>query len=167
MSLADELTKLEQLRRGGTLTPEEFDRAKRKLLDEPASPATAQSLAIIQAQNELAQLDRDWDRERERYMVADSYGHKHLPGRGGSLVSAVVVAAFGVFWLMMPGPESAFGMGGLFSLFGFLFIAVGVGLSLRAFAKADEYRNAHTLYQNRRKALLAREHANPSSVQRA
>ena len=39
MSLADELGKLESLRERGVLTQAEFDQAKRRLLDGPASGA--------------------------------------------------------------------------------------------------------------------------------
>jgi phage shock protein C len=41
MSLAEELVKLEALRDRGVLTPDEFNQAKRRLLDGPAAPAMA------------------------------------------------------------------------------------------------------------------------------
>jgi phage shock protein PspC (stress-responsive transcriptional regulator) len=51
MSLADELLKLEQLRERGSLTAEEFERAKARLLgtgaDPMVSPKLAQSLTSL------------------------------------------------------------------------------------------------------------------------
>lgn len=44
MSLADELLKLEQLRERGSLTAEEFDQAKARLLGTGVSPKLAQSI---------------------------------------------------------------------------------------------------------------------------
>ncbi len=51
MSLADELIKLEQLRERGTLTPEEFDRAKARLL-EAGAPLT-EPPPLVQSLNRL------------------------------------------------------------------------------------------------------------------
>ncbi|PXW98615.1 phage shock protein C (PspC) family protein [Sphaerotilus hippei] len=41
MSLADDLLKLEQLRERGVLDPEEFELAKRRILEAPAAPPAA------------------------------------------------------------------------------------------------------------------------------
>ena len=57
MSLADELIKLEQLRERGTLTPEEFDRAKSRLLSPDPRPVVPSQLA--QAINRLRRNDGD------------------------------------------------------------------------------------------------------------
>lgn len=44
MSLSDELNKLAELRASGTLTDEEFTRAKERLLGAPGSPPRADNL---------------------------------------------------------------------------------------------------------------------------
>jgi len=49
MSLADELSRLEELRARGTLTDDEFQRAKTRLLDAPAA-GTASSDAVAAVQ---------------------------------------------------------------------------------------------------------------------
>ena len=46
MSLADELLKLEQLRERGSLTAEEFERAKARLLGTGADPMVSPKLAL-------------------------------------------------------------------------------------------------------------------------
>ena len=57
MSLADELLKLEQLRERGTLTAEEFDRAKARLLSP--DPAPLEPSEFAQAINRLRRSQSD------------------------------------------------------------------------------------------------------------
>jgi phage shock protein PspC (stress-responsive transcriptional regulator) len=47
MSIADEISKLEELRNRGVLSAEEFERAKRRLLDGGSVPGTAPGVAAI------------------------------------------------------------------------------------------------------------------------
>src|SRR4051794_11923089 len=97
MSLADELAKLADLRRNGELTDAEYERAKAALLggaaaapEQPLAAHLADQLAEVRHQNELAQIDREWAMERERYLVADRYGRRHVPTAGGGVGAAVV-----------------------------------------------------------------------------
>jgi len=57
MSLADELLKLEQLRERGSLTSEEFERAKTRLLGTGAAPV--QSPRLAQSLNRLRRSSTD------------------------------------------------------------------------------------------------------------
>jgi len=57
MSLADELLKLEQLRERGSLTAEEFERAKARLLGTGADPMVSPKLA--QSLNSLRRSSTD------------------------------------------------------------------------------------------------------------
>jgi len=57
MSLADELLKLEQLRERGSLTAEEFERAKARLLGTGADPVVSSKLA--QSLNSLRRSNTD------------------------------------------------------------------------------------------------------------
>ncbi|MDO9146261.1 MAG: PspC domain-containing protein [Hydrogenophaga sp.] len=57
MSLADELLKLEQLRERGSLTSEEFERAKTRLLGTGAAPVGSTRLA--QSLNSLRRSSTD------------------------------------------------------------------------------------------------------------
>src|SRR5205085_1477539 len=103
MSLADEIKKLEELRWNGTLTDDEFARAKASLLaahGAPAEPAAAGGdaavagnlagqLAEVRYQNELARIDREWEAEKEQYAVTDRYGRRQLPTTGMGIGIAV------------------------------------------------------------------------------
>jgi hypothetical protein len=150
MSIADELLKLHTLHKEGMLTDEELERAKASLLENPSGPA-ADQLEEIRRQNEIAQLDREWQIERERYMVSGRYGYRYTPNKAASVIGGIVIAAFGTFWTIM-----AAGMGApfFFPLFGVLFVLAGVGMSVYSFVKAGQYAEAYRRYQHRRAALM-------------
>lgn len=161
MSISDELQKLDELHRNGALSRDEFEIAKRKVLEGSPS-ADSDQLEEIKAQNELAQLDRGWELERENYMVTGKYGNKHIPGQASSLFGGIFLVAFGIFWTVMAssitssgfGPGPGGGFSSFFPLFGVLFILFGIGVSITGFIKAGKYRDAHEKYQRRRRALL-------------
>lgn len=172
MSLADELTKLEELRRGGALTDAEFAQAKAALLAGPAPAADpplaehlADQLAEVRYQNELARLDREWEMERQQYLIPDRYGRRHVPTTGmgvvGAVVGAVVGGAFGLFWTILTAsiassaPDfGAFAVArSIFPLFGVLFTAAAVGYGLYAYARAQKYDLAYRAYRARREKV--------------
>lgn len=182
MSLADDLAKLDDLRRSGALTDEEFARAKEALLNAPASAAQpppeplaehlSAQLEEVQFQNELAQLDREWEREREKYMIVGRYGQRYLPTTGGSAIGGFVIVGFGVVWTLIAsvmafGANQAFSDHGeglnpfsiipcAFPVFGVLFITFGIVLSVNSHKKAGEYRQAERAYQRKREEIHAR-----------
>ena len=109
----------------------------------------------LTAQNDLHALDREWELERETYMVTNKHGRRSLPTQSGSIVGGIVAAGFGIFWIVM---ASDIG-GGIFPAFGVLFILIGIGSSVVAFNKAGDYRRAHRRYRSRR-SELSREQLN-------
>lgn len=163
MSLADELNKLEDLRRRGVLSDAEFEKAKASVLagppgETPVAEHLSAQLAEVRYQNDLARLDREWEIEREQYMVEGKYGRRYLPTPGGSLGMAVVGGVFGIFWtimtvsMMFAGPaEEPFRVAScLFPLFGVLLTCFAVSLGVNAYAKAQKYQEALARYQRRR-----------------
>jgi Short C-terminal domain len=158
MSLSDELQKLQDLRRSGALTDEEFSAAKAAVLarhaaggDPAPEPGVNAQLEEIRLQNDVARLDREWELERGRYMVAGKYGRRHLPTRASSVFGGVIIVAFGLFWTVTAGSIAG---GGLFPLFGVVFIIAGIGMSVFSFKKAEEYEQGHDAYRRRRSRLL-------------
>ncbi len=156
MSISEELQKLADLHRNGALSYEEFELAKRQVLGSSHDSSNSNHLEEIKAQNELAQLDREWELERENYMVSGQYGHKHIPGKASSALGGIVIVVFGIFWTAMASSMTGFGGSGLisiFPLFGVLFILFGAGMSLNAFVKAGQFEEAQRRYQLRRSEL--------------
>ena len=170
MSLADDLTKLEELRRTGALSEKEFAQAKAKLLageSPPAGDAVAEKLgaqlAETRYQNELERIDREWQIEREHYMVADRYGRRHIPTVGTGQLTAVGGGLFGLFWTVMAfsitsgapdfGPFSIAKV--FFPLFGIVFTVGAMVYGLHLVNKATAYNKAFAAYQKRRAAVKA------------
>jgi len=170
VSLADELKKLEGLRWNGTLTDAEFERAKAALFtqlpsnEQPTADDVSKleaELAELRAEKELERIDREWEAERQKFMVSDKHGHKSLPTTGGSLVMGVVGAVFGVIWTAMAiGITSAAPDFGPFAIakvaFPLIGIAITIGTVAMAFVganKAAEYEKALAAYQSRRAAV--------------
>lgn len=172
MGLADELKKLEDLHRFGTLTAEEFAKAKAALLAATEAAAAvpgdgiaeslAAQLAEMRYRNELARIDREWEIEKEQYMVTDKYRRRHIPTAGAGRLTAIFGGVFGALWMSI-----AIGMtsGGLdfgafsvaklvFPLFGVLFIAIAVGYGIYYENKAAAYQKALAAYKARRAAVL-------------
>jgi hypothetical protein len=182
MNLADELAKLEELRRSGALSQAEFTQAKALLLNPPSPPQSslgevlAGHLEEVHEQNELARIDREWELEREKYMVADRYGRRQVPTTGGSIIGGVIVVGFGIFWTIiascmalfattqlmehdsqMPGsgpppflPVIFWGM----PCFGVAFVIGGFLMCRNAYNKAIQFEKAYQRYQQRRAAFL-------------
>ncbi|MBA4062626.1 MAG: hypothetical protein C0501_02750 [Isosphaera sp.] len=168
MSLADDLVKLEELRRTGALTDREFDQAKAALLaggrtagPDPVAANLGAQLAEVRYQNELARIDREWEIEKEQYMVADKYGRRHVPTTGMGYSVAVFGGVFGVFWTVMAvsitGGAPDFGP---FAVAGVLFPVVGVAITIGTVVfgvycvrKAEAYNRALAAYQARRAAV--------------
>ncbi|AMV33681.1 hypothetical protein VN12_16250 [Pirellula sp. SH-Sr6A] len=159
MSISDELQKLDELRRNGALSFDEFEIAKRLVLQGSEDSVRSDHLEEIKVQNELAQLDREWELERENYMVAGRYGHKYIPGKASSAFGGLFVVGFGVIWTVIAATVTRIGGAGVFSifpLFGVLFVLFGAGMSFMAFVKAGQYEEAHERYQRRRRELQSK-----------
>lgn len=188
MSIADELLKLDELRRAGSLTDDEFAQAKAALLRTPTEAASpglndqvADHLATVACQNELAQVDREWEIEREKYLVFDQLGRVLVPQVGGSrmfdfasrrsLGMGLVATVVGIGWTTgaifftqdVPfGPIRYLlpGFGVLFTLFGLTsalrFSSMARSLGREYERKARRYQTAFEEYQARRREVVAR-----------
>ncbi|HEX8463865.1 MAG TPA: hypothetical protein VF627_04540 [Abditibacterium sp.] len=120
-------------------------------------------------QNELARIDREWELEREKYVVRGRYGSS-IPTRGQGTMSSIVITIFGGIWtaiaLFMAIGASSFprSMGGgppalfvwFFPVFGVFFIVMGLRGGADMNQKAEAYLVAERDYQNRRAQVLAK-----------
>jgi hypothetical protein len=167
MSIADELHKLQELHQSGALTDDEFAQAKARVLaaqsrgteGEPADATLREHLSELQRENELARLDREWDRQREQYQVAGRYGYRYTPSKAGSMITGLIAIGGGTLWTVMAVTMIG-GMGGpgaLFPLFGVLFILFGIGIALFSFMRANQYEQAYQRYQRRRALIMSAE----------
>lgn len=119
-------------------------------------------------ENQLNRLDLEWERKKEQYMVSGRYGHRYLPEKGSSVGGGIVVAIFGTLWTIFAFgittgftwslSEEVFGpppiIRILFPLFGVVFVVAGIGWSMYAYQKADQYEQAHRAYLDQRSRIL-------------
>lgn len=158
MSIADEFARLQELHQDGALTEGEWTAAEAKVLaaagTAPALPDAGLQREVrrLQVQDEIAQLDREWERERQTLMMRGRYGSSFVPTQGGSLSVAIIACAAGLLLLIFGAsvPHT-----GSFTLFGVAGVLVGIAYGVSGTAKADAYRQAARRYQQRRAELTA------------
>ncbi len=112
-------------------------------------------MSAAEHEDELTRIDREWDRERLRYMVHRRHGRRYVPSAATGVVMGLLGVGFGLFCavttLNMGG-----GLGGALSLFGLVFACLAAGLGVHQFNKARRYRAAYAAYQRRRAAARGR-----------
>ena len=128
------------------LEPDELSQlGKNELLDKVAMMDS--QLQKLKVQNEVASVDRAWEREKKKYEVVGEHGHRHLPTKEGSVVVGVLVAVVGAFWIAA---TSGFPGGIAVSFVGVAIIIIGVGISIYSYNRADKYEQAKRRYMRRR-----------------
>lgn len=78
---------------------EEIDRRTANIEDRTTEIQDRVERLSLQA--ELEELDRDWERERERYMVTDSEGRTTEPSSANAALGLVAAVVFGIIALVM------------------------------------------------------------------
>jgi hypothetical protein len=168
MSIVDELAKLDDLRRRGALNEAEFAQAKAALLNAPPTSSEgslgqhlSDQLAEVKHQNELAQVDRAWEIERQQYLIPGNYGRRLVPTTGMGIAIAVVGGIFGVFWTVMAiaitgsapndGPFEVAKV--IFPIFGVVFTTAAIGFGCYVYTRAQKYQQAFAAYRARREPI--------------
>jgi hypothetical protein len=118
---------------------------------ERKTDAIADQLAEIQKQNELERIDREWEQEREGYMVSHKSGRRTEPSATMGIIVAIVAGVFGIIWI---GSALSMGAPGEFACFGAVFILVAIGFGFMNVVKAKEYEAAQQRYRKRRSAAM-------------
>jgi len=160
MTIADELKKLDELRRSGTLSSEEFELAKRRVLEASQDHHLAECLEGITLQNETSRLDREWELERERFMLTGEHGQRQIPNKVWSVFGGILFVVFGIFWIASASSMTTFDDRSTFHLLpwlGFLIIVVGVGMSIFMFVRAGQYEKAEAKYRRRRREIFSKQ----------
>jgi len=153
MELVEQLQQLQELREKGALSEEEFQQAKQVLLagtppmKVETTPEREESLARLQREAEVARIDREWDYQREQYMVRGKYGNRYYPSRFAGIASMVIGTLFGLIWI---GVSLGSNAPTFFPLIGIVVIVAGIANGVASFSKADSLQEAEEEYRNRR-----------------
>src|SRR5262249_11469078 len=109
-----------------TESPPEPRRAGR-LDDDGPMREVAGRLEELERQSEIARLAREWEIERESYMLTGRYGYRSLPSTGVAAFTGIVAVIGGGLWtifafsLVSSGPFGGSGPGMIFPCFGVFF----------------------------------------------
>lgn len=120
---------------------------------ERTTEQLANNLKVIELQNDLERLDREWDSQRESLMVRNKHGHVSEPSSVASLVGGIIAVVFGIFWI---GMASSHGTPAFFPLFGLVFIGIAVFSMVNGTAKAGAYKSRRSNYEIQRQRLVSR-----------
>jgi len=127
--------------------------------------ALEQHVARLTAQQQTADLDRQWEQRKDDFMITGKHGRKSLPTKTGAMIGGVIIAAFGLIWTVMAfgiTASSPFPGTFLFPLFGLVFVGGGIFNAINAAKKASEYEKAHAEYR-RERSLLKNQKASQES----
>ena len=109
-------------------------------------------LAAIEIENEIARLDRAWDRERESYQITTKDGGKRDPSTTGAAVGLAAVTLVG--FVMIGGIASA--GGGAIVFIPLLVIGAAVFGLMQSMAKAKQMAQGKQRYQRKRRELMSK-----------
>ena len=111
----------------------------------------AGNLRVIELQNELARMDREWESQRESFMVTGKHGQRSLPSGAGSAFGGVFAAVFGVIWI---GAAGSLGAPAPFVLFGVVFVGFAIFNAVNGASKANAHQSAEALHQGQRAEMI-------------
>jgi hypothetical protein len=109
----------------------------------------AGNLRVIELQNDLERLDREWADHRESFMVTGKNGHRSIPTEAGSMIGGGLMVVMGIVVLVVTA-----NMGGPGPLFGLAFIGIAIFSMISGTSKATGYRNAESSFTSRRDDLI-------------
>jgi hypothetical protein len=113
----------------------------------------AGNLRVIELQNDLERLDREWEQQREGFMVTGKHGHRSLPSTAGSVFGGIVGLGVGVVWI---GAAASMGAPAPFVLFGVVVVGLVIFGSVNGLSKAGGYQSAESAFQARRAEMIRR-----------
>ncbi len=118
------------------------------------SDRIAENTEALSLQNQLAQLDREWDQRSATLMIYEKNGQPSVPSKEHAVFSGILLIAVGIFLTVIDASPGA----PLSPLppIGLITIAGGIAMGLWLFAKANKYQQFHNAYDQERSELVAR-----------
>lgn len=112
----------------------------------------AKKLKVIELQNDVESLDREWDKFRNAVLARDKNGQICEPSGGASILVGILGVGGGIVWIIACASNQSPGV----ALLGLVIIGVSI-LGMRSGSeKAEAYRIQRYRYETARKSLLGR-----------
>jgi DNA-directed RNA polymerase subunit RPC12/RpoP len=110
----------------------------------------ASNLKVIELQNDLERLDREWDGQKMQYYVRGKNGTYSRPSRMIGVIMAVMMISFGLFFATTALKHNT---SPIFPIFGFGFVLIAVVSFFSMFNNANGLEQAESSYEANRQAL--------------
>ena len=131
-----------------------------RVLDEirENTTVTREKLEVLDLQNEIERVDREWEMAREGFVVHGKNGSRSMPSTGGAVTGMIVGCIVGGLMLAMmsssPIPSSS--AGSFFLLVPMIMIVLSLIGGFSGLAKAERYKAAEADHLSKRQILLNR-----------
>lgn len=109
--------------------------------------ALLEEVSRLKKRNQIADLDREWDRKKETFFVSTKRG-KRVPSRGRAIFGGIFGSAFSIAFASIGGASFPPLIG-----VGAVLLAISIFSMLYELGKADSLESAQTKYRNRRRRL--------------
>jgi DNA-directed RNA polymerase subunit RPC12/RpoP len=111
-----------------------------------------EDLEVLKLQSRLEQLDREWEVEREQYLLRGKHGETMVPTRGVIVVVGIIGCLFGLFWIIL---TRLMGAPIIFSLFGIIIVVGVFAVIIKAMSGAKAYERRKQIHDSKREQLIA------------
>lgn len=115
---------------------EKLERRTERLVDD---------VKVLQLQNDLDRLEREWDRYREASLIRGEDGAVSEPSVVGSVVGGILGIAGGLSFMVFAGS---------FGLVGLIFVGFGIYVIVSGSSKAAAFKEFRESYEARRSNLI-------------
>ena len=110
-------------------------------------------IKLLELQNDLERLDREWASRRETLMVSDGEGRSSEPSSTASIFGGLFAIVGGLVWIVF---TSSMGAPSFFPLIGLLIIGFAIFKMVQGTTKAASYRDLQAQHESKRRALVSR-----------
>lgn len=150
---SDELKKLQELFDRGALSADEFAEAKKAVLsrytlegESDRSKSLQKQMAQLKLETDLLRVEREWNADRERYIIRRNRGGDYIPTHSGSVVQGLCFVILGAVTFVIGGSQ--------FFLIALPVVGLGLLLAAYLYSKASQYNVARLQYEKRRAELI-------------
>ena len=119
---------------------------------ERTTDQLAKKLRLIELQNDVEHIDREWDKFRAAVLSRDNQGQLCEPSSSGSIMVGIFGIGSGVLWIIFCASNGS----PAWALAGLVIIGIAICLMKDGGKKAEIYRIQRYRYESARKSLLYR-----------
>ncbi len=126
-----------------------------RLLDkiERTTDRMANNLKVIELQNDLERLDREWENRRESMLVRSRDGHVSEPSSISSIAAGFIAVGVGIVFIIATASMHA---PPFIPLFGLVIIGFAIFGMVNGTNKATSFREGRSRYESERQSLVSR-----------